>query len=143
MLPIFIGAGVESKQGLCTGTENFWCVNQKASKSDIKATLDFINWCVTSEEGTQAMAQKMGFIIPFKKALKSENVFVVQNENYSKEGKNPVPWAFTTIPSQEWKNMLNTKLTQYAANQTDENWNEVCEAFIKNWEYEYKLAKGN
>lgn len=142
MLPIYIGVGDESKQGLCTGTENFWCVNLKSSKSDIKATLDFINWCVTSEEGTLAMAQEMGFVIPFKKALKSENIFVIQNDNYSKEGKNPVPWAFTTIPSQEWKNMLNTKLIQYAAEQNEENWKQVSESFIKNWEYEYKLANG-
>ena len=142
MLPIFIGVGEESKQGLCTGTENFWCVNQKSSKSDIKATLDFINWCVTSNEGTNAMAQKMGFVIPFKKALKSENIFVIQNDNYSKEGKTPVPWSFTTIPSQEWKNMLNTKLTKYAANQNEGNWKEVQDAFINNWEREYKLANG-
>jgi raffinose/stachyose/melibiose transport system substrate-binding protein len=142
MLPIFIGVGEESKQGLCTGTENFWCVNQKVSKSDIKATLDFINWCVTSEEGTEAMAKKMGFVIPFKKALKSDNVFVIQNDNYSKEGKTPVPWSFTTIPSQEWKNMLNTKLTIYAAEQNEENWKHVSDAFINNWEKEYKLANG-
>lgn len=142
MLPIFIGAGEEAKQGLCTGTENFWCVNQKSSKSDIKATLDFIDWCVTSEEGTKAMAEKMGFVIPFKKALKSENAFVIQNENNSKEGKIPVAWSFTTIPSQEWKNMLNTTLTQYAANQNEENWKQVSKAFIDNWEYEYKLANG-
>lgn len=142
MLPIFIGAGEEAKQGLCTGTENFWCVNQKSSKSDIKATLDFINWCVTSEEGTKAMAEKMGFVIPFKKALKSENAFVIQNDNYSKEGKTPVAWSFTTIPSQEWKNMLNTTLTQYAADQSEENWKQVSKAFIDNWEKEYKLANG-
>ncbi len=142
MLPIFIGAGDETKQGLCTGTENFWCVNQKSSKSDIEATLDFINWCVTSEEGTKAMAEKMKFVIPFKKALKSDNIFVIQNDNYSKEGKVPVAWSFTTIPSQEWKNMLNTKLIQYAANQTEENWKQVSDAFVNNWEYEYKLANG-
>lgn len=142
MLPIFIGAGEEAKQGLCTGTENFWCVNQKSSRSDIKATLNFINWCVTSEEGTKAMAEKMGFVIPFKKALKSENAFVVQNDNYSKEGKTPVAWSFTTIPSQEWKNMLNTALTQYAADQSEENWKQVSKAFIDNWEKEYKLANG-
>ena len=84
----------------------------------------------------------MGFVIPFKKALETENVFVVQNNNYSKEGKSPVPWSFTTIPSQEWKNMLNTALIQYAANQTEENWKEVSKAFINNWEYEFKLANG-
>ncbi|MGN1030750.1 MAG: ABC transporter substrate-binding protein, partial [Butyricicoccaceae bacterium] len=45
MIPIYIGAGDEASQGLCTGTENYWCVNSQASADDIAATLDFMNWC--------------------------------------------------------------------------------------------------
>ena len=48
------------------GTENYWCVNSKASEEDIQATLDFMNWCVTSDEGVEAMCKDMGFVIPFK-----------------------------------------------------------------------------
>ena len=44
MLPIYIGVDGEEEQGLCTGSENYWCVNSKASEADIKATLDFMNW---------------------------------------------------------------------------------------------------
>ena len=29
MLPIYIGVDGEENQGLCTGSENFWCVNNK------------------------------------------------------------------------------------------------------------------
>ena len=29
MLPIYIGVGDEANQGLCTGTENYWCVNKQ------------------------------------------------------------------------------------------------------------------
>lgn len=65
MIPIYIGAGDEANQGLCTGTENYWCVNSQADEADIQATLDFINWCVTSELGTKTMADDMGFVIPF------------------------------------------------------------------------------
>ena len=68
MIPIYIGAGDEANQGLCTGTENYWCVNNQADEADIKATLDFMNWCVTSELGTKTMADDMGFVIPFKSA---------------------------------------------------------------------------
>ena len=42
MLPIYIGAEGEENQGLCTGSENFWCVNNAASEADIQATLDFL-----------------------------------------------------------------------------------------------------
>jgi len=55
MLPIYVGVEGEENQGLCTGTENYWCVNAKASEKDIQATLDFINWCATSEVAVKAM----------------------------------------------------------------------------------------
>lgn len=29
MLPIYIGVDGEEDQGLCTGSENYWCVNKK------------------------------------------------------------------------------------------------------------------
>ena len=91
MLPIYIGAPGEEKQGLCTGTENYWCVNKNASKEDIQATLDFINWCVTSEEGTKMMcsADGMGFVIPFKNNLKSENPLVNIANDYMEKGYTP------------------------------------------------------
>ena len=76
MIPIYFGVGDEANQGLCTGTENYWCVNNQASEEDIQATLDFIYWCVTSEEGTTAMATDMGFVIPFKSAQEPTNLFV-------------------------------------------------------------------
>src|SRR5699024_7798868 len=31
MIPIYFGVGDEANQGLCTGTENYWCVNKNAS----------------------------------------------------------------------------------------------------------------
>ena len=40
MMPIYIGVDGEENQGLCTGSENYWCVNNKASEEDIQATLD-------------------------------------------------------------------------------------------------------
>ena len=44
MLPIYIGVGDEANQGLCTGSENYWCVNKNASQEDIDATLNFLEW---------------------------------------------------------------------------------------------------
>ena len=139
MIPIYVGAGDEANQGLCTGTENYWCVNKEASEADIKATLDFINWCVTSETGTKAMANDMGFVIPFKKAVESPNLFVKQDVAYTAAGKTPVSWNFPTMPSEEWKNVLGNALTAYAADPTDANWAKVEEAFVDNWAAEYAL----
>ena len=142
MIPIYIGAGDEANQGLWTGTENYWCGNTQADEADIQATLDFINWCVTSELGTKTMADDMGFVIPFKGAQESPNLFVKQDTAYTAEGKTPVSWNFTTMPSEEWKNGLGQALTAYAADQTDANWDAVVSAFVDGWATEYQLANG-
>ena len=143
MLPIYIGAEGEENQGLCTGTENYWCVNAKASEEDIKATLDFINWCVTDEVAVKAMCGTegampsgeagMGFVIPFKSNLESTNVLVNQANDFVAAGKQSVSWNFPTMPSEEWKNGVGSALTTYAADQTDANWDAVVKAFVDGW----------
>ena len=65
MLPIYIGVDGEENQGLCTGSENYWCVNNQASEEDIQATLDFLNWVITSDAGRTSLSQDMGFVTPF------------------------------------------------------------------------------
>ena len=86
ILPIYIGVEGEENQGVCTGTENYWCVNSKASEDDIQATLDFMNWCVTSDEGVEAMCSDMGFVIPFPANLESTNTLVNEANKYMEEG---------------------------------------------------------
>ena len=43
-LPIYTGMEGEETQGLCIGTENFFCINAKASEADQKRAADFIYW---------------------------------------------------------------------------------------------------
>ena len=138
MLPIYIGVGDEANQGLCTGTENYWCVNSNASEANQAATEAFINWCVTSETGTKAMAEDMGFVIPFKAAQESKNVFVKADKEYTDAGKKPVSWNFTTMPSEDWKNGVGAALTQYAAGTGD--WDAVKTAFVDGWKTEKAKA---
>ena len=140
MLPIYIGVDGEENQGLCTGSENFWCVNNTASEADIQATLDFLYWCVTSEAGTSAMADKMGFVIPFKKAKDSTNPLIGIANQYVADGKTSVDWCFSTMPSEEWKNGVGSALTAYAAGTG--KWDDVVTAFVDGWAKEYKLANG-
>ena len=152
MLPIYIGVDGEEKQGLCTGTENYWCVNAKASEADIQATLDFMNWCVTSEVGTTAMCggegampsgqPGMGFVIPFQGNLESSNPLVNIGNQYVADGYEPVSWNFATMPSEEWKNGVGSALTTYAADQTDANWDAVVTAFVDGWAAEAAAVNG-
>ena len=137
MMPIYIGVGDEANQGLCTGTENYWCVNKDAAPEDIQATLDFMYWCVTSDKGTQALANDMGFVIPFKKAAESPNLFVKVDKELTAAGKTPVSWNFTTMPSEQWKNDVGSALTAYAAGTGD--WDAVKTAFVDGWAKEAAL----
>ena len=137
MIPIYIGAGDEANQGLCTGCENFWCVNKDADQADIDATLTFLNWCVT--EAAETLANDMGFVIPFDTAVESSNPFTKIGNDLIAEGKTPVAWTFTTMPSEEWKNMVGQALTAYAADQTDANWDAVVTAFVDGWASEYAM----
>ena len=137
MIPIYIGYGDEANQGLCTGTENYWCVNKEASEADIEATLAFINYCVT--DAAEEMASSLGFVIPYDTAAESTNMFVKLDGEMLAAGKKPVSWNFTTMPSEEWKNGVGTALTAYAADQTDANWDAVVKAFVEGWASEYAL----
>ena len=150
MLPIYIGADGEENQGLCTGCENYWCVNAKASEADQKATLDFMEWCATNDTALKAIcgstkampsgADGMGFVTPFKKNLESDNLLVNIANQYVADGKTPVSWNFTTMPSEQWKNDLGSALTTYAADQTDANWDLVKKAFVDGWATEAAAA---
>ena len=140
MIPVYIGVGDEANQGLCTGTENYWCVNKEADQADIDATLDFMYWCVSSDEGTKAMANDMGFVIPFKNAQESPNLFVKVDNALTAEGKTPVAWCFSTMPSENWKNGVGSALTAYAAGTGD--WNAVVTAFVDGWKTEAALNAG-
>ena len=136
-LPIYFGVDDEN-EGICMGTENYWCVNTQASEADQKATLDFMYWCVTSDKGVEAMTSgdKMGFNIPFNKNPESTNVlFKLANANTA----TPVSWNFTTMPSEEWKNGLGTALTAYAAGTG--SWDDVVSAFVDGWATEKALSE--
>ncbi len=110
-------------------------------KDDIQATLDFMNWCVTSEAGVNGLCKEMGFTIPFKANLDSDNVLVNEANKYLEDGKTPVSWNFSTMPSEEWKNGVGSALTAYAADQTDANWAKVVSAFVDGWATEAAASK--
>ena len=141
MMPIYIGADGEENQGLCTGSENYWCINSKASAEDIKATEDFLNWVVTSDKGRDAMANEMGFVTPFDTfddGYQASNPFLDAANQYIADGKTSVTWCFTTMPSEAWKDGVGSALTAYAAGTG--SWDDVVTAFVDGWASEYAAA---
>ena len=142
MIPIYCAVDGEAEAGLCCGTENCWAVNSQASEEDIQATLDFIYWVVTSDEGTQMMAEQFG-PIPFKNAKESSNVFFNDANAYMADGKYTVTWAFNHTPNVDaWRATVVSALAAYSADQSDANWAAVETAFVDGWAYEYGVQNG-
>lgn len=140
MIPIYIGVEGEENQGLCSGTENCWAVNANASEEDQQATLDFMYWLVTSEEGTAMMAEQFGEI-PYKGAAENPNVFYQNAQAYMDEGKYTVSWTFNYTPNVDsWRATLVSALNQYDAGGS---WDDVVTAFVNGWATEYQAVNGN
>ena len=135
MIPIYCGVEGEEDAGLCCGTENCWAVNAKASEEDIQATLDFMYWVVTSEEGTTMMAEQFG-PIPFKNAKESSNVFFNNANEYIADGEYTVTWAFNYTPNVDtWRAAVVAALTQYTVG--GGSWDDVVTAFVQGWATQY------
>lgn len=138
-LPIYIGVKDE-KEGLSCGTENYWAVNSQASEADQKATLDFLNWVVTSEEGTSALADDMGFVSPFKNAKNVSNVLCNIMNQYVADGCYNVSWAFNFTPNTEsWRAPVVSALAAYSAGTGD--WDAVVSAYVDGWAEQYQLSQ--
>lgn len=137
MIPIYCGVDGEENIGLCSGTENCWAVNSKASEEDIQATLDFMKWMVTSDKGTTVMAEQFGGI-PYKQAKECENVFFNAANEYANAGKTTVTWAFNYTPNVDsWRASLVSAMNKY---DNGGSWDDVVTAFVSGWASEYKAA---
>ena len=135
MIPIYCGVEGEEDAGLCSGTENCWAVNAEADEADIQATLDFMKWVVTSDEGTTLLADEFG-PCPFKSAKTPENVFFADANDLTAEGKYVVTWAFNYTPAvDDWRAAVVDALGQYTAGTGD--WDAVVSAFVDGWATQY------
>ena len=142
MLPIYTGMPEDSKQGLCTGTENFFSVNSKSPKEDQEATIAFVEWLFSSDEGKDAVTNKLGFISPFNTfkdddnptdPLAKEVIRFMDNSDLTS-----VAWVFTTFPSQTFKDDLGAALLQYAQGQ--EEWDKLVTDTINSWKTEMEAS---
>lgn len=141
-LPIYSGVDGEEKQGLCTGTENFFCVNEKATDADKAATIAFVEWVFSSEAGKDYVTNALGFIAPFNTfaadetptdPLAKEVIAYMANKSLTS-----VSWNFTAFPSQEFKNAFGGDLLQYAQKKIE--WDDVKTNVVKSWAKEKELA---
>jgi len=142
MIPIYCGVEGEENAALCSGTENCWAINAKASQADIQASIDFLVWLVTDPDASATYVAQLG-AVPFKHCPDSTNKFIVDGNALLAEGKYPVTWAFNYTPNVDsWRATVVTALATYSADQTDANWAEVVKAFVDGWAIEYNTVNG-
>ena len=137
MLPIYIGVEGEEQQGLCTGSENYWCINRHAAPEDIEATKAFVDWLASTPEGQSAMTDQLGLTTPFASAIPQNALQKAAQEDLA-SGKTPVAWVFPTIPSERWKTAVGAAMLEYA--QGSVGWDAVEKAFVDGWAMESAAA---
>ena len=135
MMPIYIGHENEETLTIPVGTENYFCVNKKVSQEKIDASIKFLEWLFSSETGKDFLINKLGFIAPFttftadekpQDPLAKEVLRLMEMTN-----RTTIPWAFTAIPSDEFKNEFGGMLLLYAQGQ--KTWEDVVNKVKEVW----------
>ena len=139
MIPIYCGAEDDANSALCSGTENRWAVNAKASEADQKASIDFLVWLVSDPDASAVYVEQLGSV-PFKNCPASTNKFVKDGNELLASGKTAVSWAFNHTPNVDsFRATLVTALASYSAGG---DWSEVVTAFVDGWAIEYATVNG-
>lgn len=140
-MPIYTGVEGEENQGLCTGTENFFAINAKASEEDQKLAADFITWLYSSETGKKFVIEKLNFIAPFDTFTETERPADPLAQEVirwmEKEGTTSVAWNFTVFPNQTFKDNFGASLLQYAQGQMA--WEDVVSKMVADWKTESNM----
>ncbi|WP_054952250.1 ABC transporter substrate-binding protein [Flaviflexus massiliensis] len=133
-LPIYTGVEGEESKSINIGTEAFMAINSEASEADQQATIDFVNWLFSSEEGMDYVTNDLGFIAPFKSfgdSTPNDPLAQEVNRYMTDPDLEPIPWVFTTFPSQKFKEDFAGGLAQYASGNME--WDEVVDIFVTSW----------
>lgn len=132
----------EDKMGIAIGTEAFMAINAKAPEADQKATIDFVNWLFSDEKGKKHVTEELGFIAPFKSFgdAAPNDPLAKEIARYLGSDMTPVPWDFTTFPSQAFKDNYEQLLAQYASGNIQ--WDEVVTKAKESWAAEKAAVNG-
>lgn len=84
---------------LSVGIPNSWAINNQASKEEIDAALDFLNWLLTSDRGKEYVIKEFGFI-PAMTNMESDSLDPLGKAvaDYTAKGKT-LPWMFANWPA--------------------------------------------
>ncbi len=133
-MPIYSGFEGEETQGLCIGTENFFAINSQATEEDQQASIDFVNWLISSDTGKDYMTNALGNIAPFttfEDDEKPADPLAQSILEYTASDKENIDWVFTSFPSQTFKDNFGSALLEYA--QGTKEWDDVKTTVVDQW----------
>lgn len=134
-LPLYIGTPGEEKQGICVGTENYFCVNSLATEEQQKASIEFLEWLYSSDTGKKYVTEVLGFISPYSTFGIDEtpnNPLAKEVSRYmNMDGVDNVNWIFASFPGQKFREELASQLLEYSKGIV--SWKDVVKHTKANW----------
>lgn len=137
-LPIYTGVEGEEAQGLCIGTENYFCINKNAPENEQKLAEEFLYWLFSSDTGKKLVTEKLDYITPFStfkedEAPKDPLAKEITRYMNSSNTEN-IPWNFTIFPSQTFKENFGASLLSYARG--TKTFEQVANDMVADWKKE-------
>ncbi len=144
-MPIYTGVDGEENQGVCIGTESYYCINSQVSQEKQQASLDFLTWLFSSEEGKKVVSEEFGFITPFNTfdadEIPQDNLSqeIIKYSTQSEPDTYYPEWVHIIYPSEAFKNDVGSSLLEYVQDQ--KTWDEVVQDVINSWSEECAATK--
>ena len=134
-LPLYMDFEGEENQGICIGTENYLAINKKATPEQQKASLDFLTWLFTEENGKRFVSEELGFLTPFTtfsaEATPADPLSKEVVRFMNDKTKDNVPWTFTSFPGEIFKKAFGGALLEYA--QGSKTFDDVIKTVKEKW----------
>lgn len=133
MIPIYLGVEGEEAYGLAVGTENYWAINKKVSKTKINESINFINWLFTNENGMKYVTEELGFITPYSNFESTPTDPLAKSvlDTIQSKTVKPVTWSFSYYPNEAFKTDFGGNLLDYTTGKL--SWDDVVSKVKDAW----------
>ena len=131
MIPLYALIDGNENAALCRRGSFCWALDGSAAKEDINATVDFLSWVITGEEGLTLLHEHYD-AVPFRMAPAPEGLFARQDLAMQERGCFPVPMLFNRLPlASEGHSGFLTELRRYTNDPSVYNWYYIAVDALK------------
>lgn len=120
-MPVFTDEQQENL-GLYHSSTGYWCVNSQADDMDIQASLDFLSWLITAQEGEAVPADRLEYLMPFIDTAYAGNPLEKLVLDSMRSGQDNVNWTSCDTLTPDILKRFGDALIAYTKDPTDETW---------------------